>query len=141
MAHWNDDRIPKADTTPANWNHPELTPSFPASFGNIPGQTVILLNDTRIVTRQQLRNLDFYQEVRAGLLDGSVVALDQRAGSIQVGTAVLRLTSPEGVKALADSQMGWVGVPDTNRFLGGLISDAQKINSINETTQQNSVGR
>ena len=64
--------------------------------------------ESRIVTRQQLRDPAFLKKVQDGLLDGSVVAADQRGDYISIGGRELCLTDPEALAALAESQAGWV---------------------------------
>ena len=93
--------------------------SDPLNFG-APGRIGELVPGARIVTRQQLRSPEFYKEVKAGLLDGSITALDQGNDSLTIGKETLPLTDPVARQALADSQLEWVGVPPKNPFLATL---------------------
>jgi hypothetical protein len=92
----------------------------------VQGTTVPLSSESRIITRQQLTDRDFYAQVKAGLLDGTVTALDQRSDSLTIGNETVPLTDQKAVRALAESQMGWVGVAEANPFLAGLTAQATK---------------
>lgn len=98
--------------------------SVPLNFG-VSGRTVELAAGTRIITRQQLRNAEFYKVVKAGLLDGSVTALDQGNDSLTIGKETLPLTDAKALQALADSQQEWVGVPEKNPYAATLIKESR----------------
>lgn len=93
------------------------------SFG-VPGRTVPLTPESRLITRQQLSDPVFYAEVKAGLLDGTVMALDQGIDSVTINDEAVPLTDMRAVEALAASQREWVGAPPANRFLPGLAKHA-----------------
>lgn len=88
------------------------------------GATAELLPDSRIVTRQQLRDRAFYAQVKQDLLDGKVTPLDQRADSLTIDGESVPLTDPRALQALAESQAAWVGKPVADPFLEGLLNAA-----------------
>lgn len=67
--------------------------------------------DSHIVARQQLTNPAFYRAVRAGLLDGTVTAVDQRIDELVIDGRPVPLSDETALQALAASQETWVGKP------------------------------
>ncbi len=89
--------------------------------------TLMLLPGVKAVCRQQLSDPEFYQAVKADLLNGDLILLDQGIDSVMIGVDTHKLTEPVAMEALAESQETWVGVPPKNRFIGGLISQAERL--------------
>ncbi|WIB68078.1 hypothetical protein DEI93_03270 [Curtobacterium sp. MCBD17_035] len=87
----------------------------------VAGRTVTLDESSRIITRQQLTDPDFYAKVRLGVLDGSVTVLDQQLDSVRIGGTVYPLTSEDALMALANSEASWIGREDDNPFLSSLM--------------------
>lgn len=96
---------------------------FPAPAG----ATVDLQPDSRIVTRQQLADPEFYRAVAADVFAGRVQVLDQGTDSLSIDGQGHRLTAPAAITALAASQQSWVGVPVGNRFSDSLTAGADRV--------------
>ncbi len=94
-----------------------------SSFG-IPVPVHDLTPDARIVTRQQLRDPEFYRTVKAGLLDGTVAVADQRGDFLKVDGVEVSMTETRALEALAESQATWVGQQPANPFLDSLMGGA-----------------
>lgn len=94
---------------------------------NVTYRVVELGADSRVITRQQLRDPAFYAVVKAGVLNGDITTLDQGADHLIMDGEPVPLTDARAVQALAASQEAWVGVPPEQRFLPGLAAEAARI--------------
>ncbi|GAA4686485.1 hypothetical protein [Frondihabitans cladoniiphilus] len=82
-------------------------------FGfSVPHRTATLQGDSKVITRQQLRDPAFYALVKDGVLNGTIQVLDGRSDVLDVHGVPFNLSDEDGRQQLAKSQRAWVGVDE-----------------------------